>query len=99
RQLQRARPGAAAARRLAGPLSRLLAGPDRKTQGPPQGDGPMTLPTTEPDEDVMFEGPLDAAPEKVWRALTVPELLNAWLLPARMEAETIRLDGAPQGLP
>ena len=37
----------------------------------------MTLP--EPDNSVTFECELDASPEKVWRALTVPELLAQWL--------------------
>jgi uncharacterized protein YndB with AHSA1/START domain len=37
----------------------------------------MTLP--EPDDSVTFECELDASPEKVWRALTVPELLAQWL--------------------
>jgi uncharacterized protein YndB with AHSA1/START domain len=32
-----------------------------------------------PDEAVTFECELDASPEKVWRALTVPELLAEWL--------------------
>lgn len=30
-------------------------------------------------EEVMVECELDAAPEKVWRALTVPELVGEWL--------------------
>jgi len=59
----------------------------------------MTLETMEPDEDVMFEGQLDAAPEKVWRALTMPELLSAWLLPASAGAGTLHLDGTPEGQP
>lgn len=31
--------------------------------------------------EITFELDLDHPPEKVWRALTVPELLNEWLLP------------------
>ncbi|PWK69871.1 SRPBCC domain-containing protein [Aminobacter sp. AP02] len=31
------------------------------------------------DEDVVVECELEAAPEKVWRALTVPELVATWL--------------------
>lgn len=37
----------------------------------------MTLP--EPDDSVTLECELDASPEKVWRALTVPEFLAQWL--------------------
>ncbi|QMU99990.1 SRPBCC domain-containing protein [Devosia sp. D6-9] len=51
------------------------------------------------EDDVMFEGVLEAAPEKVWRALTVPELLGAWLLPAREAAAGLELDGTEEGLP
>jgi uncharacterized protein YndB with AHSA1/START domain len=36
-------------------------------------------PSPKPDESVTFECELDASPEKVWRALTVPELLAEWL--------------------
>jgi len=56
----------------------------------------MTIRT---DDEVMFEGALDAAPEKVWRALTVPELLSAWLLPADRDGDGLKLDGAAQQLP
>ena len=31
------------------------------------------------DEDIVVECELEAAPEKVWRALTVPELVATWL--------------------
>lgn len=35
------------------------------------------------DKDALvFECALDAPPEKVWRALTVPEYLERWLKPA-----------------
>ena len=33
-------------------------------------------------EALVFECALDAPPEKVWRALTVPEYLERWLRPA-----------------
>ena len=36
-------------------------------------------PSPKPDEAVTFECELEASPEKVWRALTVPELLAEWL--------------------
>lgn len=39
---------------------------------------------TTPESDVLvFECALDAPPEKVWRALTVPEYLERWLKPER----------------
>jgi len=31
------------------------------------------------DDDLIFETGLDAPPEKVWRALTIPEYLERWL--------------------
>lgn len=31
------------------------------------------------EDEVVVECDLDAAPEKVWRALTVPELVEQWL--------------------
>jgi uncharacterized protein YndB with AHSA1/START domain len=36
-------------------------------------------PAPKSDEVVTFECELDASPEKVWRALTVPALLAEWL--------------------
>ena len=36
------------------------------------------------DKDALvFECALDAPPEKVWRALTIPEYLERWLKPAQ----------------
>ena len=50
--------------------------------------------TAKPDEAVVIECDLPDAPGKVWRALTEPELVDAWLAPddeprstARDEAE------------
>src|SRR5690349_17678723 len=61
---------------MAGALPGVLAEPDRRAQGPAQGDGSMT------DTDALvFECALDAPPEKVWRALTIPEYLERWLKP------------------
>ncbi|MBS3847949.1 MULTISPECIES: SRPBCC domain-containing protein [Devosia] len=37
--------------------------------------------TSETDA-LVFECSLDAPPEKVWRALTIPEYLSRWLKPA-----------------
>ena len=36
---------------------------------------------TEQDNELVFECALDAPPEKVWRALTIPEYLARWLKP------------------
>ena len=33
-------------------------------------------------DELVFECTLDAPPEKVWRALTVPEYLQRWLKPS-----------------
>jgi len=43
----------------------------------------------EPDmaqDELLFDSALDAPPEKVWRAITIPELRDRWL-PARDLAE------------
>ena len=34
------------------------------------------------EDALVFECALDAPPEKVWRALTIPEYLERWLKPA-----------------
>ncbi len=40
-------------------------------------------------KDILaFECDLPDAPEKVWRALTVPELLAAWMMPNDIKPET-----------
>jgi len=52
----------------------------------------------EPRDEIVVECTLPEAPEKVWRALTVPELLAAWLLPNDMRGEEgarFSFDGAP----
>ena len=36
---------------------------------------------TNEDNELVFECALDAPPEKVWRALTIPEYLARWLKP------------------
>lgn len=55
--------------------------------------------TVHGEDDVMFEGALEAAPEKVWRALTVPEYLSTWLLPADRNDTGLKLDGTAENLP
>ncbi|MGO1077161.1 SRPBCC family protein [Inquilinus sp. CA228] len=42
------------------------------------------------DDAVVVDCDLDHPPEKVWRALTEPKLLGAWLLPNDIEAEAKR---------
>jgi uncharacterized protein YndB with AHSA1/START domain len=37
------------------------------------------------EDEVRFETELDAPPEKVWRALTVPEFVARWLMPNDIE--------------
>jgi uncharacterized protein YndB with AHSA1/START domain len=56
----------------------------------------------ETSEELMVACELDAAPDKVWRALTVPEFVAAWLLPNDM-GEThpgaqFSLEGTAHGL-
>lgn len=43
-----------------------------------------------PDDAIVVDCDLDHPPEKVWRALTEPKLLAAWLLPNDIEAEAGR---------
>ncbi|WP_269929564.1 SRPBCC family protein [Aminobacter sp. HY435] len=41
-----------------------------------------------PADDIVVECDLEAAPEKVWRALTTPELVSTWLdVPATDDAD------------
>ena len=46
--------------------------------------------TAETPQDIVLDYELDEAPEKVWRALTRPELVAAWLGPNDIEAEVGR---------
>lgn len=39
------------------------------------------------EQEIAFECDLPAAPEKVWRALTVPDLVAAWLMPNDLKPE------------
>jgi len=53
-------------------------------------------------EDVVVECALDAPPQKVWRALTVPSLVTAWLMPGKVDARPgarFGFDGEAAGLP
>src|SRR6185437_6526933 len=92
-----------AAHRLGGPLSAVLAGAARETEDCTEGYGAMTDTKlsggrdagTEPRRSVVTECDLPEAPEKVWKALTVPKLLAHWLPDAVnseiLEAEPNRL--------
>jgi len=44
-------------------------------------------PTTATEAPLSFECELDDPPEKVWRALSEPELLAAWLMPNDIKPE------------
>lgn len=55
--------------------------------------------TTETTESILIECDLPEPPEKVWRALTEPELLGKWLMPSDLCAQVgarfrFRPDGA-----
>jgi uncharacterized protein YndB with AHSA1/START domain len=54
------------------------------------------------NDDTMVECELDAAPAKVWRALTIPEFVAAWLLPNTLgdarTGEKFELGGSAHGL-
>ena len=41
----------------------------------------------DPSDEVRFETELAAPPEKVWRALTVPEFVGRWLAPGDIRPE------------
>ncbi len=41
------------------------------------------------DDTIITECDLDDRPGKVWRALTEPELVNAWLVPEDVDCEVI----------
>ncbi|MEO9297460.1 SRPBCC domain-containing protein [Devosia alba] len=44
-------------------------------------------------DELVFECSLDAPPEQVWRALTIPEYLARWLQPAEdVELALVRVD-------
>lgn len=45
------------------------------------------------DEDIVVECELEATPEKVWRALTVPELVATWLDVPALEIDGFDEDG------
>jgi uncharacterized protein YndB with AHSA1/START domain len=46
-------------------------------------------------DEVVVECDLDEPPEKVWRALTTPELVDAWLAPAEVGADYEMVESDP----
>src|SRR4029077_13754080 len=65
--------------RLDKPNGRLLAKPVRPTRRSAQKDGPMTNTATE-TLSVIVEREVPFPPEKIWRALTQPHLIEEWLM-------------------
>jgi uncharacterized protein YndB with AHSA1/START domain len=49
------------------------------------------------EDEVRFETELDAPPEKVWRALTVPEIVERWLAPNDIRPEEGRVFNLKDG--
>ena len=45
------------------------------------------FPAEPSDRSIIIECDLDEPPEKVWRALTVPEIVATWLMPNDMRPE------------
>ena len=45
-----------------------------------------------PTETIVVDTDLDEPPEKVWRVLTEPELLDRWLAEAKEKAEVIEAE-------
>jgi len=54
--------------------------------------------TPEEEQRLSYDVELDAPPEKVWRALTVPAFLDRWLMPMD-RAEGGRFAGRDRGEP
>src|SRR3546814_8393138 len=55
------------------------SGPVRRPRNPAQPDGPMTDRMPE-IRSVVVERDVPHAPEKIWRALTQPHLIEEWLM-------------------
>src|SRR3546814_9236437 len=87
------------AERLDRPDGRLLAGPVRRPRNPAQPDGPMTDRMPE-IRSVVVERDVPHAPEKIWRALTQPHLIEEWLMkndfaPVTGHRFSLRVDPQP----
>src|ERR1700730_4856506 len=65
--------------RLDKPDGRVLAKPVRPTRRSTQKDGPMSNTATE-TLSVVVERQIPFPPEKIWRTLTQPHLIEEWLM-------------------
>src|SRR6516225_6113493 len=65
--------------RLDKPGCRILAKPVRRPRRSTQTDGPMSKTSTETRSGVV-EREFPFPPEKIWRALTQPHLIEEWLM-------------------
>jgi len=65
--------------RLDKPDGRVLAKPIRPPRRPAEKDGPMSNTATE-TLCVVVEREVDFPPDKIWRALTQPHLIEEWLM-------------------
>src|SRR5580704_19664973 len=77
--LQRAARRACPPDRLDKPDGRVLAEPVRPPRRSAEKDGPMTNTATE-TLSVVVEREIPFPPEKIWRALTQPHLIEEWLM-------------------
>lgn len=59
-----------------------------KDTGPVKDLGSMNTQSEAAQDALEFEYELAEPPEKVWRALTVPELLAAWMMPNDIKPQT-----------
>src|SRR5262249_7936669 len=87
--LSRRSPGTAATCALGRPRRRFRAEAHREAEGRPEGNGAMTQKPdpTDAAESVVLECDLPEPPEQVWKALTEPALLAAWLMPNDIRPE------------
>ena len=51
------------------------------------------------NDDLVFETTLDAPPDKVWRALTIPEYLERWLDRPESVEQLVGIPPAEVGIP
>src|SRR5437762_6189672 len=77
--LQRGAKSAQAAHRLDGHLRGVLARKVRRSRKSSEQDGPMSKPATE-TRSVVVEREMPHPPERIWRALTQPHLIEEWLM-------------------
>src|SRR5246127_3288025 len=77
--LQRAAQRIGPTDRLDEPNGRVLAEAVRRPRRPTEKDGPMTNAATE-TRSVVVERDIPYPPEKIWRALTQPHLIEEWLM-------------------